>query len=59
MCIRDRPYDYETHAARMIERTRKWGFNSIGAFSPIPEKAHVQAAFPYVTSLPILSLIHI
>ncbi|MBN8418415.1 MAG: hypothetical protein J0L73_05830 [Verrucomicrobia bacterium] len=47
------PYDYETHAARMIERTRKWGFNSIGAFSPIPEKAHVQAAFPYVTSLPI------
>jgi len=47
------PYDYETHAARMIERTRKWGFNSIGAFSPIPEKAHVEADFPYVTSLPI------
>ncbi len=47
------PYDYETHAARMIERTRKWGFNSIGAFSPTPGKAHVKADFPYVTSLPI------
>ncbi len=46
-------YDYETHATRMIERTRKWGFNSIGAFSPTPEKAHVKADFPYVTGLPI------
>jgi hypothetical protein len=46
-------YDYESHAARMIERSRKWGFNSIGAFSPTPEKAHVKADFPYVTSLPI------
>ncbi|MBB5033989.1 hypothetical protein [Prosthecobacter vanneervenii] len=47
------PYDYETHATRMIERVRKWGFNSIGAFSPTPDKAHVKADFPYVTSLPI------
>jgi hypothetical protein len=32
----------------MIERVRKWGFNSIGAFSPVPK-----AAFPYVAHLPI------
>lgn len=47
------PYDYETHATRMIERVRQWGFNSIGAFSPIPETAHVKAGFPYVAHLPI------
>lgn len=45
-------YDYETHAARMIERVKKWGFNSIGAFSPIPEQAHIKANFPYVAHLP-------
>lgn len=49
------PYDYETLSARMIERTRKWGFNSIGAFSPTPQQSHVKADFPYVTSLPINS----
>jgi hypothetical protein len=42
-------YDYESHAERMIERVKKWGFNSIGAFSPVPKKA----AFPYVAHLPI------
>lgn len=47
------PYDYETHATRMIERVRKWGFNSIGAFSPTPTQAHVKASFPYVAHLPI------
>jgi hypothetical protein len=47
------PYDYDTHASRMIERCRKWGFNSIGAFSPIPPSAHVKASFPYVAHLPI------
>lgn len=46
-------YDYEAHAARMMERVRKWGFNSIGAFSPVPTGAHVKADFPYVTHLPI------
>ncbi len=46
-------YDYESHATRMIERVRKWGFNSIGAFSPVPTAAHVKADFPYVVSLPI------
>ena len=46
-------YDYESHATRMIERVRKWGFNSIGAFSPVPTTAHVKADFPYVAHLPI------
>ncbi len=41
-------YDYESHAMRMIERVRKWRFNSIGAFSPTPK-----AAFPCVAHLPI------
>lgn len=44
----DAAYDYESHATWIIERMRKWGFNSIGAFSPTPK-----AAFPYVAHLPI------
>ncbi len=47
------PYDYDAHASRMMERCRKWGFNSIGAFSPVPPSAHVKASFPYVAHLPI------
>jgi hypothetical protein len=47
------PYTHEAYAARMIERVRKWGFNSIGAFSPPPPTAHVKANFPYVAHLPI------
>lgn len=43
-----KPYDFESHAQRMIDRMRKWGFNSIGAFSPTPK-----TAFPYVAHLPI------
>lgn len=46
-------YDYDTHASRMIDRVRRWGFNSIGAFSPVPPSAHVKADFPYVTHLPV------
>jgi hypothetical protein len=46
-------YNYDEHAARMIERVRKWGFNSIGAFSPTPVTAHVKTSFPYVEHLPI------
>ncbi|MBV6499113.1 MAG: hypothetical protein CJBNEKGG_01563 [Prosthecobacter sp.] len=45
--------DYDTHASRMIDRVRRWGFNSIGAFSPVPPSAHVKADFPYVTHLPV------
>ncbi len=48
-----RPYDYETFAARMIMRLRAWGFNSIGAFSQIPQAAHEAANFPYVLHLPL------
>lgn len=46
------PYDYETFAARMIDRVRAFGFNSIGAFSSIPEAAKAKK-FPYVASLPL------
>lgn len=49
----DEPYSLDSFAERMIGRVRKWGFNSIGAFSPTPPTAHVKASFPYVTSLPI------
>lgn len=49
------PYTLDAFATRMIERVRKWGFNSIGAFSPTPPTAHVKASFPYVASLPINS----
>ena len=47
------PYTLDRFAERMIQRVRKWGFNSIGAFSPTPPTAHVEANFPYVASLPI------
>ncbi|HYF37347.1 MAG TPA: beta-galactosidase [Prosthecobacter sp.] len=47
------PYSHDAFAARMIERVRKWGFNSIGAFSPTPPTAHTKASFPYVAHLPI------
>lgn len=47
------PYDHEAYVARMLERCRKWGFNSIGAFSQIPKEAHRAANFPYVTHLPL------
>ena len=47
------PFVYETYAARMIGRVRRWGFNSIGAFSQIPQEAHRAANFPYVTHLPL------
>jgi len=47
------PYDFERHASRTIERLRKWGFNSVGAFSPSPAAAYTKASFPYVAHLPI------
>lgn len=47
------PYDVESYTARMIERMRKWGFNSIGAFSG-PGRGALQAAkFPTVAHLPL------
>lgn len=46
------PYDADVFAGRMIDRVRKFGFNSIGAFSAIPAVAKAKN-FPYVTTLPI------
>lgn len=46
-------YDHDTFATRMIERVRKFGFNSMGAFSDIPPTAATKANFPYVLSLAI------
>lgn len=40
-------YDPEAHNARLIQRARAAGFNSIGAFSPVHNTAR-EANFPYV-----------
>ena len=48
-----KPYSYDDFAERMIGRVRKWGFNSIGAFSGIPDAVVKAANFPYVESLPL------
>ncbi|MFZ4766637.1 MAG: beta-galactosidase [Roseimicrobium sp.] len=49
------PHSGESYTARMIARLKKWGFNSIGAFSPLdlgPE-ARKAAQFPTVAHLPL------
>ncbi len=48
-----KPYDHDAFAARMIDRVRKWGFNSMGSFSEPPPTALKNASFPYVLSLAI------
>ncbi|WP_348246582.1 hypothetical protein, partial [Salmonella enterica] len=40
------PYDADVFAGRMIDRVRKFGFNSIGAFSAVPAVAKAKN-FPY------------
>lgn len=47
------PYDPDRYMARMIERMRKWGFNSTGAFSGGGEQALRAAKFPGVAHLPL------
>jgi hypothetical protein len=48
------PYSLTNYTARMISRTRQWGFNSIGDFSPATGNASAKAAnFPYVSGLPL------
>lgn len=47
------PHDPDLFAVRMIERVRKFGFNSMGAFTTPPPTAGKKATFPYVLSLPI------
>ena len=46
------PYTLEDFQTRMIDRVRKFGFNSIGAFSPVSDAAKA-VNMPYVTSLPL------
>ncbi len=48
-----RAYEHDVFAKRMIDRVRKFGFNSMGAFSAVPPKAATDASFPYVLSLEI------
>ncbi|MBI5818901.1 MAG: beta-galactosidase [Verrucomicrobia bacterium] len=48
-----RPYEAASYTARMIERVRKWGFNSAGAFGAGDEGARRQAKFPHVAHLPL------
>ncbi len=47
------PYDTAAYTARMIERVRKWGFNSAGAFGAGDWGARQQAKFPHVAHLPL------
>lgn len=47
------PYDHDAFAARMIDRVRKFGFNSMGAFSSVPPTSAARTNFPYVLSLAI------
>lgn len=48
-------YSVDTHARRMIDRLRKWGFNSAGAFSVNKDTTAAvnDTKFPYVTFLPL------
>ncbi len=48
-----KPYVPEEFTATMIDRVRKWGFNSIGAFSPIHARVYQDRNFPYVCNLPL------
>jgi hypothetical protein len=48
-----KPYNEADYTARMIERARKWGFNSTGAFGAGDWGARQRAKFPHVASLPL------
>lgn len=47
-----KPYDYKEWTARMIERVRKFGFNSSGAFGSGSQEARGESSFPSVPGLP-------
>jgi hypothetical protein len=47
------PYDPAAYTACMIERVRKWGFNSAGAFGAGDDGARRRANFPHVAHLPL------
>ena len=48
-----KPYDLNEVVPRMIDRVRKWGFNSSGPFTSPVAEAYQQASFPYVSSMPM------
>lgn len=52
-----RPFEANAYAERMIERLRKWGFTSVGAFTDLGfgAEARKKAKFPGVAHLPINS----
>jgi hypothetical protein len=45
-------YDDAAHTARLVDRARRGGFNSVGAFSPA-SPAFAQMNFPRVATLPL------
>ena len=47
------PYDSRSYTAGMIERARKFGFNSAGAFGAGNAEARRQAQFPHADHLPL------
>jgi len=48
-----KPYSLADFQSIMIDRVRKFGFNSIGAFSPIADAVVQAKNFPYVSSIPL------
>ena len=49
------PYELKSYTSRMIERVRKFGFNSAGAFGAGDAAVRQSAQFPYAEHLPLRS----
>ena len=48
-----KPYDSAAYTERMVDRARKWGFNSAGAFGAGDAGVRRAANFPHVAHLPL------
>ena len=48
-----KPITFPDFQSIMIDRVRKWGFNSVGAFSGVAQDVVQAKCFPYVSSLPL------
>ncbi|HEX2948782.1 MAG TPA: hypothetical protein VHV83_04325, partial [Armatimonadota bacterium] len=48
-----KPYDRDEWGKNFIDRLRKWGFNSVGAFGAPAQQVMAAKQFPYVSSLPL------
>lgn len=48
-----KPYDSVAYTTRMIDRVRKWGFNSAGAFGAGDPGVRRRMDFPHVAQLPL------